>query len=116
MRRDDARALRRGEIVGLVLHGENDDVLVDVGEFAEDARQSRHALLPCGAVDHDGRGAGADVRLRRLLAEVRRGVFFLGADLGFGFDAQVVVERVAVAGVGGQPEGTREGLAVVAEG
>ena len=31
------------------------------------------------------------------------------------FDAKVVVERVAVAGVGGQPKRTRQGVAVVAE-
>ncbi len=112
---DDLRALGGGEVVGLVLHGENDHVLVNVGVVAEDAGQFPHPLLPCGAVDGDGRGDGADVRLRGLLAEVGRGVFFLGADLGFGLDAEVVVERVAVAGVGGEPEGTREGFAVVAE-
>ena len=60
-------------------------------------------------------GAGADVGLRRFLAEVGRGVFFLGAHLGFGLDAQIVVERVAVAGVGGEPERARQRLAVVAE-
>ena len=55
------------------------------------------------------------MRLRRLLAEIGRGVFFLGADLGLGLDAEVVIEGGAVAGVGGEPEGTRESFAVVAE-
>ena len=53
--------------------------------------------------------------MRDLLAEVGRGVFFFGANLGFGFDAQVAVERVAVAGVGGHPQRTRQGFAIVAE-
>ena len=50
-----------------------------------------------------------------LLAEIGRSVFFLGADLGFGLDAKVVIESGAVSRVGGQPEGTRKGLAVVVE-
>ena len=62
VRRDDLRAFGRGEVVGLVLHGENDHVLVNVGVVAEDARQFPHPLLPRGAVNDDGRSDGADVR------------------------------------------------------
>ena len=49
------------------------------------------------------------------MAEVGRDVFFFGAHLGFGLDAQIVVERIAVARVGSDPERTRERLAVVVE-
>ena len=55
------------------------------------------------------------MHLRRLLAEIRRGVFFLGAHLGLGFHAQVVVERIPVTRVGPEPQRARDRLAVVAQ-
>ena len=113
--RDDLRSFGRVEVVGLVLHGEKDHILVYVGVVAEDAGQFPHPLLPGGAVNDDGRSDAADVRLRGLLAEVGRGVFFLGADFGFGLNTKIVVERGAIAGVGGQPKRSRKGFAVVAE-
>ena len=116
VRRDDARALGGGEVVGLILHGEQDEVAIDVGVVAEDARNGADALFPCGAVDGDGRRRLGDGDLWWLGGEVGRGVFFFGADLGFGLDAQVVVDGVAVAAVGGDPERTGEGLAVVDDG
>ena len=63
--RDDLRTFRGGEIVGLILDGEKNHVLVDVRVVAEDAGQFPHPLLPRGAVNDDGRSDGADVRLRR---------------------------------------------------
>jgi len=55
------------------------------------------------------------VLLRGLLAEIGRSVLFLSANLSLGLDAKVVVESIAVAGIGGPPKGTRQGLAVVAK-
>ena len=75
----------------------------------------RTRLFPGGAVDHDEGRRLADRHLRRFPAEVGRGVFFFGAHLGFGFDAEIVVEGIAIAGVGGEPEGTGERFAVVGE-
>jgi hypothetical protein len=112
---DDLRSLGGGEIVGLILHGKKNHVLVHVRVVAEDARQFPHPLLPCGVVNDDARSDGADVILGGLLAEIGRSVLFFGADFGFGLDAKVVVESIAVAGIGGQPEGTRKGRTVVAK-
>ena len=53
--------------------------------------------------------------MRGLLAEVGRSVLLFGANLGFGLDAQIVIERVAVAGICGQPKGSLESLAIVAQ-
>ena len=64
----------------------------------------------------DRRSGLGDGDLRRLFGEVGRGVFFFGTDLGFGFDAKIVVDGVAVAGVGGEPQGAGERLAIVGEG
>ena len=50
-----------------------------------------------------------------FLAEVRRSVLFLGAHLGLGLHAQIVVQRRAVAGVGGQPQRARQRLAIVCQ-
>ncbi len=61
-----------------------------------------------------GRG-GHDVGLGGLLAEVGGDVFFLGADLGLGFDAEQGVERLAVAAIGGEPELAGDGVAIVSE-
>ena len=110
------RPFGRSEIVRLVLHREQHHVLVNVRVVAEDfatvpspAAPMRRDRLTTGGATVPMCVCGA------LLAEVGRSVFFLGAHLGFGLDAKIVVERVAVAGVGGQPERTRESLAVVAE-
>ncbi len=113
--RDDLRAFGRGVVVGLVLHGKKHHVFVYVRVVAEDAGQFPHPLLPCGAVDNDARSDGVNVLLLGLLAEIGRSVFLFGADFGLGLDAKVVIESGAIAGIRGQPEGTRQGLAVVAE-
>ena len=57
----------------------------------------------------------ANGNLGSLGAEVRRRIFFLRADLGLGFHTKVVIEGVAVSGIGSEPERAGKRLAVVAE-
>ena len=97
------------------MDGERNKILVDIGELAEDAGERGDALFPGGAVEADrGRGL-AEGDLRSLLAEVGRRVFFFGADLGLGFDAEIVVNGVAIASVCGEPKGAGDGLSIIGE-
>ena len=113
MRGYDARTFGGGKVVRLILRGEHDGVLIDIGKFAENGGELLHSLLPGRAINHNRRRRLGNRDLRSFLTEVGRAVLFLGAHLSFGLHAEVVVESCTIASVGGQPQRAGQGLAII---